>query len=72
MLNFVLSHLLAAGLSFSFIFQSQVEMNWNIANFLPKAASCQEFFKVFSSVHNHFYSEDIFMQFDHALTTSGL
>ena len=21
-------------------------MNWNIVNFLPKAASCQEFFKV--------------------------
>ena len=27
-------------------FQAQVEMNWNIVNFLPKAASCQEFFKV--------------------------
>ncbi|XP_065055976.1 DNA polymerase epsilon catalytic subunit A-like isoform X2 [Rhopilema esculentum] len=33
--------------------QSQVEMNWNIVNFLPKAASCQEFFKVVIAGHIH-------------------
>ena len=53
--------LLENGANISFIanilfeFQAQVEMNWNIVNFLPKAASCQEFFKVLFSFSKFFF-----------------